>query len=243
MERILYNTILGALPLKPDGNSFYYADYNAKGSKNYYPLKCSCCSGTIGQVTADYGISSYFAGGNDVFVNLYSPSTFTTSRTGNTVRLRQDTGYPLTPDIAIAVSASKPEHFTVGLRVPAWAGPATQVRVNDMAVSGIMPGQFLRIARTWKEGDKIVIRFDMPIRLEAVDDQHPDHLAVMQGPLALFAVGNQMLPLDRKALGAVRQVAPGEPEWRAQTQDGTQVFKPYFAIDAQDTRLYQTGVV
>jgi DUF1680 family protein len=178
-----------------------------------------------------------------VFVNLYSPSTFTTSRNGNTVRLSQATRYPLTPDIAIAVFAGKPEHFTVGLRVPAWAGPATQVRVNDMAVSGIVPGQFLRIARTWKDGDKIAIRFDMPIRLEAVDEQHPDHLAVMQGPLALFAVGNQMLPLDRKALGAVRQVAPGVPEWRAQTQDGTQVFKPYFAIDAQDTRLYQTGVV
>ncbi len=28
MERILYNTILGALPIQADGTSFYYSDYS-----------------------------------------------------------------------------------------------------------------------------------------------------------------------------------------------------------------------
>ena len=28
MERVLYNCILGALPLQPDGHGFYYSDYN-----------------------------------------------------------------------------------------------------------------------------------------------------------------------------------------------------------------------
>jgi DUF1680 family protein len=45
MERVLYNTILGAKPLQPAGFSFYYSDYNNEGSKVYYPEQWPCCSG------------------------------------------------------------------------------------------------------------------------------------------------------------------------------------------------------
>ena len=47
MERVLYNTILGAKPLRPDGTSFYYSDYNNNASKFYYEQKWPCCSGTF----------------------------------------------------------------------------------------------------------------------------------------------------------------------------------------------------
>ena len=33
METVLYNTILGARPIQPDGISFYYADYNNDANK------------------------------------------------------------------------------------------------------------------------------------------------------------------------------------------------------------------
>jgi len=60
MERVLYNTILGVKPLKEDGTSFYYSDYNNQfAKKGYYRDKWPCCSGTFPQITADYGISSY----------------------------------------------------------------------------------------------------------------------------------------------------------------------------------------
>ena len=31
MERVMYNTVLGAKPLRPDGSTFYYSDYNHDG--------------------------------------------------------------------------------------------------------------------------------------------------------------------------------------------------------------------
>ena len=31
MERVMYNTVLGAKPLEADGRTFYYSDYNFKG--------------------------------------------------------------------------------------------------------------------------------------------------------------------------------------------------------------------
>ena len=80
MERTLYNTILGALPLQPDGRSFYYANFSNHGQKAYHEDAWPCCSGTIGQVTADYRISTYLHDDRGPFVNLYLPSTlrFTT---------------------------------------------------------------------------------------------------------------------------------------------------------------------
>ena len=60
MERMMYNTILGAKPLESDGRTFYYSDYNFKGSKVYSPHRWPCCSGTLPQVAADYRINAYF---------------------------------------------------------------------------------------------------------------------------------------------------------------------------------------
>ena len=36
MERVLYNTILGAWPPQADGTSFYYSDYATTGKKVWY---------------------------------------------------------------------------------------------------------------------------------------------------------------------------------------------------------------
>src|SRR3984957_13495307 len=60
MERVMYNTILGAKPLERDGRTFYYSDYNFNGSKVYSPHGWPCCSGTMPQVAADYRINTYF---------------------------------------------------------------------------------------------------------------------------------------------------------------------------------------
>ncbi len=241
MERVLYNTVLGALPMKPDGTAFYYADYNGNGSKTYFEYKCPCCSGTLGQIVADYGISSYFVNDAGVLVNLYTPSELRWRLGDKPIALRQTTHYPLAPEVDIEVHTATSETFSIALRIPAWAGANTAVAINDKRLDvPIVPGRFLQIHRTWADKDRITLVLDMPLRLEAVDDKHPNTLAVMQGPLALFAVGDRFLPFNRRDLAAVRQTAPQSAEWRATTRDGEQVFKPYFAVDRETTRLYQT---
>ncbi|HEX3673958.1 MAG TPA: beta-L-arabinofuranosidase domain-containing protein [Rhizomicrobium sp.] len=241
MERVLYNTVLGALPMKPDGTAFYYADYNTAGSKTYFEYKCPCCSGTLGQIVADYGISSYLTNGESVFVNLYTPSVMRWQQGGKPMSLRVTTDYPLDPEIEIEVHTATAQTFSVSLRIPAWAGPGTAVAVNGRRRmdAAIVAGRFHEIRREWRDGDRITLVLDMPVRLEAVDEKHPDQLAVMQGPLALFAVGDRFLPFKRSELSSIRQVAAGSSEWRVVTSDGAQSFKPYFAIGHETTRLYQ----
>jgi len=240
MERVLYNTILGALPMKPDGTAFYYADYNEGGSKTYFELKCPCCSGTYGQIVADYGRSSYFTAEHGVFVNLYAPSRLRWTRNGRTATLQQSTAYPLDSHIDIVVGTAAPETFRIALRIPAWAGSNTEVAVNGKRQpQPIIAGRFHPIERTWRDGDRISLTLDRTLRLEAVDEKHLDALAIMQGPLALFAVGERFLPFKRSELMSIRQTAAGSAEWRIITGDGVQAFKPYFAIDSGTTRLYQ----
>jgi DUF1680 family protein len=239
MERVLFNTVLGALPMKPDGTAFYYSDYNDNGAKTYFELKCPCCSGTLGQIVADYGVSSYFVNERGAFVNLYAPSRLRWQQNGRAAAIEQATAYPLDSEIDIAVSTARRETFSISLRIPVWAGPNTAVTINGKAAERPrVAGAFYEIRRTWSDGDRITLLLDMPVRLEAVDEKHPDLLAVMHGPLALFAVGDRFLPFKRQELMSVRQTGARSAEWRVVTPDGAQTFQPFFAVDSTTTRLY-----
>ena len=128
MERVLYNCILGAKPIKEDGHGFYYSDYNHDGSKVYHPYKWHCCTGTFSQVTADYGISSYFHDGDGVYVNLFVPSRVTWIARRARMALTQKTNYPHTPSTEIAIETDRDAAFPVYVRIPAWAGREDQHR-------------------------------------------------------------------------------------------------------------------
>ena len=53
MEKVMLNTVLGSLPLQPDGRSFYSSDYSTVGKRIYSQHRWPCCSGTLPQVVAD----------------------------------------------------------------------------------------------------------------------------------------------------------------------------------------------
>jgi hypothetical protein len=140
----------------------------------------------------------------------------------------------------LVLSTRTPETFTVRLRVPAWAGVNSSVAVDGKRAQ-LAPGGFHEIHRTWSDGDRIELTLERPLRLEPVDEKHPNLVAVMQGPLALFAVGERFLPLRRSELLSVAQTAAGSSEWRLATADGVQSFRPYSAVGNGTTRLYQNA--
>jgi DUF1680 family protein len=239
MERVFYNCILGAKRIKEDGHGFYYSDYNNDGSKVYHPYKWHCCTGTFSQITADYGISSYFHDDQGVYVNLFIPSRATWKRGSHRIVLTQQTEYPHRPTTQIEVSPDKPEAFSVFVRIPEWAGPKTHAAVNGKRSEGpLKPGQFARIHRTWKKGDRIELEFDMPTRLEAVDAQHPKLMAAVHGPLALFAVGEVPATVRAPELAAVAQLSAGSTDWRAKTGSGVINMRPFTAIQDEHYRFY-----
>lgn len=239
MEKVLYNTILGAKPLQPGGFSFYYSDYNNDGSKVYYPQQWPCCSGTFPQITADYGISTYFHSPDAIFVNLFVPSSVTWKRGSTRIALEQKTGYPYTSDITLRVHADRPETFAIALRVPEWAGSGTTIAVNGRkSTQPVQPGTYCSLQREWKDGDTIEYSIDQPLRLEAVDPQHPNTVALLSGPLSLFAINAPQSRFTRaQLLQAAHQGSAGR-EWRVDSAAAPVTFRAFPGIRDQEYRLY-----
>ena len=239
MERLLYNTVLGAKPLQPDGHAFYYSDYHSSGSKAYFNDAWPCCSGTLPQVAADYRILAYFHDGDGVFVNLYLPSTLRwTSADGVQRVLTQAGNYPLDGKITMNLRASRPSTFALRLRIPGWsvsAGPTIQV--NGARVSAPIQSGFATLQRQWKDGDRIELELPLPMRLEAIDPQHPDTVALVRGPLVLFPITEKAPRVTRQQLLSAVRVQE-QSAWRADTGSGPMLLRPFTAIGDERYTTY-----
>jgi len=239
MERVLYNTILGAWPIQPDGTTFYYSDYAKTGNKVWYGQKWPCCSGTFPQLAADYHISAYLRGADGVYVNLFTPSKLTWSENGVRRGLKQETKYPFDNKIQIQVSGSQPEDYTIYVRIPGWARPDPLVSVNGSRVSDVQPGAFASLRRTWKDGDRIELELPMPVRLETVDASHPGLVALIEGPLVLFAVADSQPSFERTRLLQAKPSGNPSGDWLADSADGTTVtMRPFMNIDKESYSTY-----
>src|SRR5215469_10317812 len=239
MERVLYNTILGAWPIQADGTSFYYSDYATTGKKVWYGQKWPCCSGTFPQLAADYHISTYLRAPDGVYVNLFTPSKLNLSDNGGRYGLKQETNYPLDNKIQIQVSGSQPKDYTIYLRIPSWAGDPV-LSVNGTRVSdSVQSGKFAAVRRTWKDGDRIELELPMPLRLETVDANHPSLVALMRGPLVLFAVADSQPSFDRNALLQAKSTNNTKGDWQATAVDGSNLtMRPFMNIDKENYSTY-----
>lgn len=240
MERILYNTILGAWPIQADGTSFYYSDYANTGKKTWYKDKWPCCSGTFPQLAADYHVSAYLRSNDGIYVNLFVPSSVRWMDSGTELALTQATLYPFDNKIEIRTSASQPHEFAIYIRIPQWAAPNPVLLVNGVRVADtIGPGTFFSLRRLWKEGDRIQIELPMPLRLEAVDANHPHLVALLQGPVVLMAVAETQPSFDPQSLLRARALNNAAGDWSATATDGGQVtLRPFLSIDKESYSTY-----
>lgn len=234
MERMMYNTVLGAKPLERDGRAFYYSDYNFKGRKVYSPHRWPCCSGTLPQVAADYRINTYFRDARGVYVNLYIPSTLRWTQGASQITLTQKSEYPFGSHVQFEVTAPKPAEFALYLRIPAWAEGAS------LAVNGkretVQTGGFARVLRTWKSGDHVDLELPMKRRLEAVDPQHADTVALLEGPLVLFALTDTEPKVSRVQLLVAKKTA--SKNWEVETAEGTMRMLPFTEIREEAYSTY-----
>jgi uncharacterized protein len=232
MERMMYNTVLGARPLEENGHAFYYSDYNFNAIRDYHVARWPCCSGTLPQVAADYRINIYLRGPQAVYVNLYIPSTLRWSEGSASLSLTQEGDYPFQDHVAFTVSASQPTAQTLHFRIPEWAEGAA-VFVNGKRQPGLaVPGQFAPIHREWASGDRVELDLPMKMRLEPIDARHTDTVALLRGPLVLMAVKPRQespLPaLTREQLLAARRVS--ERQWQAAAAGGPVTLIPFTSV-------------
>lgn len=233
IERLLYNGILGALPMGPKGATFYYSDYRAGGARKIYHLDGTwpCCSGTYPQVVADYHNVLYFRDAGGLFVNLFVPSRVRWNQDGTAVAVEQETTFPESDSTVLTVRPAKPATFDVRFRVPGWTrGASAEVNGKPVAVDAVA-GTWAVLRRRWEPGDRVSLRLPMAVRLAPVDAQHPNRVAVTYGPIVLVRNEEPTLaaPLEDPA-AAIRRNGSGLEFSAPRQPEGT--FVPFFRVGA-----------
>jgi DUF1680 family protein len=189
-------------------------------------------------LAADYGISAYYRGPEGVYVNLYLPSRVSWRQNGSACTLTQQTKYPAESSTQLVFTLARPERFTVYLRIPAWAGAKTTVSVNGNRVEApVVPGKFLAIPRTWKTGNRIELELEQPMRLEAVDAQNPNVVALVRGPVSYFGVGEIPVEITRAQLLSAT-TAGSAGDLAVKLDKGEMRMRPFASISDETYRLY-----
>lgn len=252
LERVLWNTVLGSLPLQADGGAFYYQDVNFSGKRVYSTNIWPCCAGTLPQVATDYGICSYFrerATGKQpgaVWVSQYFASAFRWDEDGAKMQLEQMGDYPFVDVVQMRMKASRPTRVALKLRIPAWSDGA-EIRVNGRKVVAEPVLGFATVDRVWREGDWVELELPAKVKLEPIPNGkpggatlHPDVAAVVRGPLVLMAVTEKQPKVTREQALRARRV--GAMEWAVDTDSGSLRMLPYVAVgDAGYSTYLQLG--
>ena len=82
---------------------------------------CPCCPTNVVRFLPQIAGYVYAVRGDDLFVNLFTSGQGRINVAGQTVTLRQETGYPWDGRVKITVEPQRAAEFTVRVRLPGWS--------------------------------------------------------------------------------------------------------------------------
>jgi DUF1680 family protein len=205
-----------------------------------------CCTGSGVEEYSKLNDSIYWKDGEGIYVNLFIPSELNWAEKG--FRLKQETRYPESENIALSVVSARPGAMTMRLRIPGWLRTAPTVKLNGKALnSSAAPGSYLALNREWKAGDKVEMQLPMHVHMQSMPDD-PQIQAFLYGPLVLagdlgadgltdahfigpnFRVGAPSVEQSGSALDAANHTPPvpalAIPTFRAASADPSSWIKP-----------------
>ena len=172
--------------------------------------------------------SIYWRDEEGLYVNLFIASELNWSEKG--FRLRQETNFPEQPNTKLVVSVDKPVHMAMRLRIPEWTTSGGSVKLNGKPLDVFgSPGGYVKLARTWKNGDHVELELPMHLHIEVMPDD-PKMQAVLYGPLVLAGDLGASGLTEQMIVGpttpAVRRLPADVPTFRAAGLDPASWIKP-----------------
>ncbi len=183
-ERALYNSILSTQNPKT-GMMMYFVPL-ATGRWKMYNLPNEsfwCCTGTGMENHTKYGDSIYFHNADTLYVNLFIASEL--NWTQKNIRIRQETDFPGKQFTSLVVKTRNPARIDMRIRIPGWLAGPVALKLNGKTLSTkVEPGTYLKLDRTWKNGDRLQIPLPMSLHTHPMPDD-PTLVAFMYGPFVL----------------------------------------------------------
>ncbi|WP_163396564.1 glycoside hydrolase family 127 protein [Flavobacterium limi] len=184
-ERTLYNHILSSQ--HPEKGGFvYFTPIRPNHYRVYSQPETSmwCCVGSGLENHSKYGELIYSHTGDDIFVNLFIPSTLDWKEKG--ISIEQSTEFPYQNSTDISLKIKKNKTFSLNIRCPEWA-ENFEILINGKIQNiEAKPSNYLILKRKWKSGDQITVQFKISTRLESLPDGS-NWSAFVNGPIVLAA--------------------------------------------------------
>jgi len=183
IEKAVYNHLLAAENPQTGCVSYYTSLMDAK------PYNCgiTCCTSSVPRGIAfipSFGFGMYR---NDPLLLNYEAAHYGTivDNYNNPVEmiLKVTGDFPSAGNPLVTVVLAHPATFTLRLRVPEWCTGYTAT-IQGKVYKGT-PGQLVAISRKWNNGDKIQVRFDMPLQQIPGGISYPGLFAIQRGPQVL----------------------------------------------------------
>jgi uncharacterized protein len=142
---------------------------------------CACCPPNLARLMASLHTYVATGGPDGLQLHLYGSGTFAAG--GQSVRV--ETAYPWSETVSLTVTEPAEGPWTLALRVPSWCTDARLTVNGSLVRAGAQEG-YLRLTRTWHEGDRVELVLAMPPRLIAAHprvDAVRGTVALARGPL------------------------------------------------------------
>jgi uncharacterized protein len=185
IEQAYYNALLGAMNI--DGSD--WAKYTPlSGERKHGSEQCgmglNCCNASGPRGLFTFPLTVVMSATDGIQVNFFTDGKSLINTPANqNAEIIQSTNYPIDGKIVLKVEIPRAEEMSIRIRIPAWS-TQTVLTVNGKPVDGLIAGEIAVIKRSWQSGDEIELELDMQGRI-IKQGKHPEHLALMRGPIVL----------------------------------------------------------
>jgi len=167
---------------------------------------------------------------------MYIPSILRWAKDGAQVALTQKSLCPFEAVVQFDVKTSKPREFTLSFRIPAWAKEASIAINGRREKMTPPPGSLAAVHRQWRRGDRVELDLPMTTRIEPLDRQRPETVALLFGPLVLFAITDNQPALRQADLLAAKRM--DQRSWQVSSAGASIKMVPFTDIGEEQYSTY-----
>lgn len=161
-------------------------DNNLRGMLSMSPFSSRCCQHNHVMGWPYYAEHLVMATTDNGLAAMLYAASETTAKVadGIEVMLEETTEYPFEDKVTFTLHTQQQVAFPLYLRIPEWAKGASVIINGAENKASAAEGKYIRIDRTWSDGDKVVLNLPMEFSTR-VWQQNKASVSVNYGPLTL----------------------------------------------------------